>query len=518
MSLSALSVWLFATGVGFVIYVQRRLARHRNRLPLPPGPRGFPVLGNVLDIPTEGMVSAFRDMNATYGDIVYLNILGQPTVILGTHSAAVDLLEKRSAIYSDRNVSTMTKLSGLDWLFGSTPYGSWWRRQRKLFHRHFNSKAILPYRPIQEQEVHRFVLRIMQEPEKFLEHIRFAVTATILRVTYGLQVSGRDDEYVVLAEATVAIQNAITVPGKYLVEVLPFLRFLPSWLPGAKFRREGKTWMPITRRMRDAPWDFTMKTIRDGSAVSSVATNLAQEMFTLEGREANEGEEISRNVAAAAYAGGADTTLSATETFFLAMAAFPESQKKAQAELDAIVGPHRLPCFSDKASLPYLTALLKECLRWKVIGPFGFPHCSTEDDEFRGHFIPKGTTVIANLWAYSRDIEYYPDPEAFKPERFLKDGKIDPDVLDPAAFVFGYGRRSCPGRHFADDALFMTAATVLHTLLISAPLDAEGHPVRLEGKMTPGLISYPEPFDVVITPRTDWAEALVRESCSMGNL
>lgn len=80
------------------------------------------------------------------------------------------------------------------------------------------------------------------------------------------------------------------------------------------------------------------------------------------------------------------------------MAAFPESQKKAQAELDAIVGPHRLPCFSDKASLPYITALLKECLRWKVIGPFGFPHCSTEDDEFRGHFIPKGTTVIANLW------------------------------------------------------------------------------------------------------------------------
>lgn len=126
--------------------------------------------------------------------------------------------------------------------------------------------------------MHRFVLRVMQEPEKFLEHIRLcvlyfryervvrlypqsAVTATILRVTYGLQVSGRDDEYVVLAEATVAIQNAITVPGKYLVEVLPFLRFLPSWLPGAKFRREGKTWMPITRRMRDAPWDFTMKTI-----------------------------------------------------------------------------------------------------------------------------------------------------------------------------------------------------------------------------------------------------------------
>lgn len=90
--------------------------------------------------------------------------------------------------------------------------------------------------------------------------------------------------------------------------------------------------------------------------------------------------------------------MSVAQTFFLAMASSPEAQKKAQIELDTVVGPHRLPSLSDRASLPYMAALLKECLRWQVVGPFGLPHCSTEDDEFRGYLIPKGTTIITNLW------------------------------------------------------------------------------------------------------------------------
>ena len=69
------------------------------------------------------------------------------------------------------------------------------------------------------------------------------------------------------------------------------------------------------------------------------------------------------------------------------------------------------------------------------------PHYTVEDIEYRGYFIPKGSAVIANLYAFSRDESVYPEPETFNPERFLKDGKIDPTVRDPNSFVFGYGRR-----------------------------------------------------------------------------
>ena len=76
----------------------------------------------------------------------------------------------------------------------------------------------------------------------------------------------------------------------------------------------------------------------------------------------------------------------------------PDVQEKAQAELDAVVGPHRLPNPQDRVSLPYLDAILKECLRWHNVGPFGNPRCTQEDIEYRGYLIPKGTTLIANVW------------------------------------------------------------------------------------------------------------------------
>ena len=86
------------------------------------------------------------------------------------------------------------------------------------------------------------------------------------------------------------------------------------------------------------------------------------------------------------------------QTFLLAMALYPEVQKKAQAELDAVVGRNRLPDFDDRDSLPYITAITKECLRWLTVAPFGVPHSSTEDDEYNGYLIPKGSLILPNIW------------------------------------------------------------------------------------------------------------------------
>ncbi len=91
-------------------------------------------------------------------------------------------------------------------------------------------------------------------------------------------------------------------------------------------------------------------------------------------------------------------TFSTTQAFFLAMSLNSDVQKRAQAELDVVIGPHRLPDQADRASLPYVSAVLKESLRWHNVAPFGVPHCNAEDIEYRGYFIPKGTTFIANTW------------------------------------------------------------------------------------------------------------------------
>ncbi len=89
------------------------------------------------------------------------------------------------------------------------------------------------------------------------------------------------------------------------------------------------------------------------------------------------------------------------QAFFLAMTLYPEIQKKAQAELDAVVGRSRLPEFEDRQSLPYTSAVVKELLRWHVVTPIGLPHRVVSDDVFDGYLLPAGATVIANIWCAS---------------------------------------------------------------------------------------------------------------------
>jgi cytochrome P450 len=91
-------------------------------------------------------------------------------------------------------------------------------------------------------------------------------------------------------------------------------------------------------------------------------------------------------------------TVNTLHIFILAMVLSPEVQKKAQAELDAVVGPNRLPEFEDRNNLPYINALCKETLRWHPLLPLGFAHATTQDDIYNGYFIPKGAIIFGNSW------------------------------------------------------------------------------------------------------------------------
>ncbi|KZP06538.1 cytochrome P450 [Athelia psychrophila] len=129
--------------------------------------------------------------------------------------------------------------------------------------------------------------------------------------------------------------------------------------------------------------------------------------------------------------------------FVFAMIQYPAVQRRAQAELDSVLGPDRLPTFDDMPALPYLSAITKECHCWEVVLPLAVPHMLAADDEYRGWLLPSGTLVIPNSLnrAILNDPTVYPDPSVFNPERFLKSEKIDPEVQDPQMAVFGYGRR-----------------------------------------------------------------------------
>lgn len=84
--------------------------------------------------------------------------------------------------------------------------------------------------------------------------------------------------------------------------------------------------------------------------------------------------------------------------FFLAMSVFPEVQKKAEEELDRVIGSHRLPVSEDRDNLPYIMAVMKETHRWHSVAPLGVPHSSTSEDTYRGYRIPKGSIMFYNIW------------------------------------------------------------------------------------------------------------------------
>ncbi|KAI0826821.1 CyP450 monooxygenase [Trametes gibbosa] len=454
-------------------------------------------------MPKRAAWEAYRDMSQVYGDVISFRLLGQRVMILGTAKAAFELLEKRSGNYSDRPVSPMIELIGWEWGFGFMPYGQQWRRHRRLFWQHFHPGVISKYHSYQREASSKFLQKLFTTPEALEDHIRYAFASSVLKSVYGIEVAEQGDKIVDTVETAMEGVATGLTPGTFLVEYLPFLRYVPGWLPGAGFQNKLTRWRDASHAMVDLPFEEAKIAMGLSDARMSVVGTI------LSSQSAGVDEELTKNVAAIAYAGGADTTISTFQTFFLAMSLHPNVQERARAELSAVVGADRLPDISDHDALPYIDAIVKECLRWQNATPIGMPHAVVEDDEYDGYFIPAGTVMFPNAWAILHNPEEYPDPDSFLPERFIKNGRLNPDVRDPATVAFGFGRRICPGRYFADAALFLNVARVLHVFEIGPARDTNGHPVRIVPKMKDGLLSYPEDCRCTIKPLSKKAEDLI---------
>jgi len=295
------------------------------------------------------------------------------------------------------------------------------------------------------------------------------------------------------------------------VDLLPFLKHVPAWVPGASFQVKAREWRSYVTQMTDAPFARVVKAAKTGQAAECFTTNLLSELDSKE--DVAEEKEIIKNCAGIIYATGAESTVSTLSTFILGLLTHPEVQARAQKELDSVVGHDRLPEFSDRPSLPYIDAILKEVLRWNPVAPLSMPHMATNDDEYNGYFIPAGTIIVGNTWAILHDPNVYSDPHRFNPERFMgTDEKHHFSAADPLSVSFGYGRRACPGRFMADAQVWITIACILSVFDISPALDANGRPIKVTPEFSSGMISHPLPFKFSMKPRSDAARVLIEKT------
>ncbi|KAF8824083.1 hypothetical protein HHX47_DHR9000549 [Lentinula edodes] len=217
-------------------------------------------------------------------------------------------------------------------------------------------------------------------------------------------------------------------------------------------------------------------------------------------------EELIKTASVTAYAGEQkDPTNGFSGAFILAMLMSPEIQATAHLEIEQALGPGNLPNFGDEASLPYITAVVRETMRHNPVAPLAVPHELTQDDIYKGYFLPKGSLIMANVWSILHDEEDYPEPDLFNPSRFLDaDGKIDPEVKDPTIPAFGFGRRVCPGKHMALASLWIVVASILACYSIEPELDENGNLIKPKAKWYSGptLFNHPLPFKCRFVPRS----------------
>ncbi|GME27166.1 cytochrome p450 [Neofusicoccum parvum] len=500
-----------------VFLLALRVSRIGRRPPgYPPGPPTVPIFGNIFQIPKENQHLQFTKWAKQYGPI-YSVILGTKTLIVVNSDEVVkDLLDKRSAIYSDRmDMYTTGEIASGGLRLLTMHYGPTWRMIRKMIHALLNVNVAKSYVPYQDLENKQMLNDLLDNPKAFVEHLRRYSSSLIASIVFGWRTTTYDDpklwEFFHGFDKFSALAQTA---GAALPDFFPILQKLPMAL---QFRqREAARLHAAEKAIYLGNWLDAKRAIAAGAARPCFCVDMAR-------RQAGEGfsDDLAAYIAGTLFEAGSDTTASTLNGFVQAMVLHPDAQRRAQAELDAVVGPARLPAVDDAPRLPVIGACVKEAMRWMPTAVLGAaPHAVMQDDEYRGYLIPKGAGVMMNIWGIHRDEKRYPQPDRFWPERYqgdaigIAESATLADVSKRDQFGFGAGRRICQGMHIAERSLFLGIARILWGFDIKPVIDeATGEPKPPEqDRLVGGLVMMPDKYEADIKPRSERHAEIMREA------
>ncbi|KAF2498985.1 cytochrome p450 monooxygenase [Lophium mytilinum] len=474
---------------------------------MPPGPPTIPILGNLHQMPKESPHLQFQKWAEEYGPVYSLMLGTKPTIVLSSDVAVKDLLDKKGGIYSDRpDMFISQRVASGNHRLVVMRYGETWRLIHKLVHNILNIKVAAKYIPYQDLENKVLLAGLLDTPDALFNHIRRFSYSLSTQMIFGFRCPDFADPMLKRLFETVETWGVVSASGvAQVADLYPIVQKLPHFLVPTV--SQAKKVHEVGRELYTGHWLKAKQGLKDGTGLPCFCNDLLL---------AQKSEELSDEavgyIVGSLLEGGSDTTSSTLYAFVLAMMVWPEVQKKAQEEIDRVVGPDRLPEVDDYPNLPYIRCCVKETLRWMPTVILGVPHSVIQDDTYKGWVIPKGATVINNVWTIHMDPKRSPEPRRFNPDRFANDPttlyqSANGEPMDRDNFNFGAGRRLCQGIHIAERSLFLGMSRILWGFNVSQPLGTATPDID---DLVGGITVHPRPYKVDIKPRSTKTVKIIR--------
>ncbi|XP_019623298.1 PREDICTED: cytochrome P450 2J1-like [Branchiostoma belcheri] len=482
--------------LGFVFLLTYWYLRTRTPPNLPPGPWALPVLGNVAQIFTKAPYKLWMKLAKEYGPVIYLWLGSQQIVVLNTYSAIHEALVKKGEDFSNRPALHTFKQMGLtNNGIVLLPYGPFFKQQRKftiMGLRDFGfGKRSLEGKIVEEsQELREEILKKGQKPFNIRRMLQNAVGNVICSIVLGKRFEYDDEKLEKIMRAF--DQNTGDQRLSRMADFFPWARHIPVIKRAvAKYVKDVERCVGIFREDIAAH-----KETFDPNDIRDFIDTFLLEMKNKEGEEGNDFtdrqlEYLIRDL----FLAGEESTSNTLNWALLYMLRHPDVQEKVQQEIDSTIGQDVTPSFSHRGQLPYTEAVTMEVMRINPIAPLSAIHATSNDTTLYGYNIPKEAIVFTNLWAVLHDPEVYPEPDSFKPERFLDDkGQCKKgDTFIP----FSLGKRACPGDHLGRMELFLLFTSLMQHFTFKLP---EGAPLpSTQGQR--GITNNAVAFELCAIPR-----------------
>ncbi|XP_069129908.1 cytochrome P450 2J6-like [Argopecten irradians] len=438
----------------------------------PPGPVGYPVIGNLPLFLSGNRTATFRKLQRKYGDVFSLRLGSCNMVVINGYDTLREAFIKHGDTLSDRSENILSRHLSDNGrgIAGST--GDFWKRTRTFSLealREFGfGKRSLETKIQEEVDIFLDIVGDKNGDAFYLGAIaQISVSNIICSIAFGERYDHDEEEFKNLLH--MLDQVFVLIAKASVINFFPFLRFLPGDV--THFKAAVGTLERIKVYLQDRI-DQHRATFDEDNVRDFIDAFLKAELA--QGKSDVLCDENLRIILTNLYTAGTETISTTIKWAILFLIHYPDVQTKLRKEIADVIGFARIPSLNDKPEMVYFEAFIHEVLRMGNIAPFALPHGVKQETELNGYTLRKGDMLIPNMGSAMFDESMFDDPNTFNPDRFIgDDGKLNGKERSVVAFFIG--RRVCFGENLARMELFLFLTSLLQRFVL-LPEDEDNLP------------------------------------------